>query len=856
MKHTTRARKYLKSLKPQLQYTYATTIGKSVCLRARANDGAPVYVRQDYMPTYFTPDANGPDCAYDGTALMPHTAATLYEGKQYLEQCEGNGVPVYGNIQPEYMVLADIYGAADVPYDPDKLYVWDIDIEVDRDPVRGFADVDDPFNAVVSITVKWRHMGQSGVVVYGTKDYTVVGDEFYVKCANEEELLLRFLDDLKAGHDYPDIITGWYVQFFDIPYLINRMKLLFTESTWCHWSPFERLADRKVTLNGRNQTVIDVRGIAILDYLELYRKFTYSQQESYRLDHIAHVELGERKLSYKEHRSLSNLYRDDYQKFIEYNIQDVELVDKLDAKLKLLDLVCALAYSAKCNFVDTFKQVRLWDIMIYHHLRADGKQIPPRRSFAKTEQYAGAYVKDPLVGEHQWVVSFDVASMYPHIIREWNLSPETIASRDTVGHWTVDDFLAEKVDTGLHVGASAGNNFALAANGLQTRQDTEGFLPKMLKTLYDERNRFKGRMKESKKALEAIKGDASKVDDARSLTKQISAFNNQQMVRKVNLNSAYGALGSAYFRFFDLHLAEAVTITGQYVIRKVANRLNDYFNGVLKTQTDYIIASDTDSVYINMGPFVEKYLAGKSKTQVVELLDKFAKASLDPLIGRVFEDIAGYLNSTTPCLSMVRDVIADKGVWTAKKRYILNVYDVEWVRYEQPKLKVMGIEAIKSSTPALCRDTILDVLKLFMTGTREQVWAQVSQSRQVFVGAAFEDVAFPRSVNGIEKYTGRDKSVPIHVKGALAFNEQLEKRKQTKEYEPVHEGEKIRFCYLKEPNPFFSHVMSAPEGCPANWEIEKWIDYDKQYQKSLIEPLEAILSCAGWTAVHEPSLFD
>jgi DNA polymerase elongation subunit (family B) len=781
----------------------------------------------------------------------------LGESKQFLEDCAAEGVPVYGNIQPEYMLLADTYDGAEVSYDPDLLYIWNIDIEVDRDPVKGFAPVEDPFNPVVSITVMWRHMGQHGTVVYGTKDYTPTGDETYVLCKSEEQLLMCFLEDFKAGHDYPDIVTGWNVQFYDIPYFVNRMKLLFAESTWIHLSPFERLADRRVTLNGKDQTVIDIRGIAILDYLELYRKFTFSQQESYRLDHIAHIELGKRKVSYKEYRSLFTLYRENHQKFIEYNINDVKLVDELDAKLKLIDLVCALAYGAKSNFVDTFRQVRLWDIMIYHRLRAMNRQIPPRKlDVEKTEQYEGAYVKDPLVGQHRWVVSFDVASMYPHIIRECNLSPETIVSREAVGRWKVEDFITGKADTELWVGPTAGNQHVIAANGLICRQDTEGFLPNMLKTLYDERNRFKGLMKKAKKELEAIKDDPYKAAEKRALVKQISAFNNQQLVRKVNLNSAYGALGSAYFRFYDLHLAEAVTVTGQFVIRKIANRPNDYFNGVLKTKQDYIIASDTDSVYISMGPFVEKYLAGKTNAQVVEALDRFCKASLDPLIARAFEDIAGYLHSTTPCLAMVRDVIAEKGVWTAKKRYILNVWDDEGNRLKTPKLKIMGIEAIKSSTPQVCRDQIIEALDLFMNGTQHQLWNYVKDSRKTFHGAAFEDVAFPRSVNGLAKYAGRDKSIPIHVRGALTFNETLAKKNQEHEYEPVLEGQKIRFCYLKEPNPFFSHVMSAPDGCPEDWQIEKWIDYDTQFDKAFVEPLEAILKCADWSAVYAPSLFD
>jgi DNA polymerase elongation subunit (family B) len=245
-----------------------------------------------------------------------------------------------------------------------------------------------------------------------------------------------------------------------------------------------------------------------------------------------------------------------------------------------------------------------------------------------------------------------------------------------------------------------------------------------------------------------------------------------------------------------------------------------------------------------------------TKDETVDMLDMICKKRIEPCIAQSLDELADYLNVATPCLSMVRESIADKGVWTAKKRYILNVFDSEGVRYAKPKLKIMGIEAIKSSTPAICRDVIKHAMSLFMTGTQQDVWDYIAKARREFVGATFEDIAFPRSVNGLKKYSHQDKSVPIHVKGAIAFNEALERTGLTKEYEPVHEGEKIRFAYLKMPNPFHVHVMSAPEVCPPEWNIEKWLDYDTMFEKALVEPLEAILSCAGWSTVKTASLFD
>jgi len=845
MRYPTQRPVFLDTLQPEQQYTYTTTIGNKCFVRARTADGSGVYVESKYQPTYYLPcNEHTGFTSFDGFPLLPHVCDTIRDGREFLK----SNPRAYGNIQPEYMLLSDVYGDTEIVPDMKRLYIWDIDIEVDS--ADAFAPPDNPFNEIVSITVTWSHMDASGTVVYGMKPYEAGEGVVYVECPDEQALMREFMTDWKNGGNYPDIVTGWHVQFFDIPYIINRMRMLFGEEFTTRLSPFETIKDRRVTLNHRDEQVFDIIGVTVLDYYELYRKFTYTQQENYRLDTIAHIELGERKLSYEEYETLAKLYRDNFTKFIDYNIRDVALVQNLDKKLKFIELVCALAYSAKANFVDTFRQVRLWDIMIYHRLRSRNQHIPPKRDVEKTEQYAGGYVKEPVPGMYHWVCSFDVASMYPHIIREWNLSPETIVDRTTVGKWTVDDFLEQKVDTQHWIN---GNDNAMSGNGLQTSRAVEGFLPEMLKSLYEERARYKGLMDEATATREQLE----KSDPQYAiLTDQIAAFNNQQLVRKVNLNSAYGALGSEYFRFYDTHLAEAVTLTGQMVIRWVAKNVNAFLNTQFKTEADYVIASDTDSIYVRLEPLIDLFKSKKpdaTMDQCVTVLARFCDAHLEPLVARTFDEIADYLNVAVPCLLMKREIIADKGIWTGKKHYILNVRDKDRSRLREPKLKMLGIETVKSSTPALCRAMLRTAINLVMNGTEEDVWKFVASQRPIFNAAKFEDIAFPRSVNKLDEYTQVEKSVPIAVRGALVYNRQI--AEMSRGVDQIRDGQKIKFAYLKEPNPFGSNIMSAPDGCPTEWQIGKWIDYETQWNKAFVTPLDSILGCAGWHIEKQDSLF-
>jgi DNA polymerase elongation subunit (family B) len=598
----------------------------------------------------------------------------------------------------------------------------------------------------------------------------------------------------------------------------------------------------------------------------MYKKFTYTQQESYRLDHIAHVELGERKVSYSEFGSLHKLYEENYEKFIDYNIKDVELVEGLDDKMKFIDMVLALAYSAKVNYNDVFSQVRMWDTMIYNHLRKKNIVIPPKDNATKVDQYAGAYVKDPLLGMHKWIVSFDLNSLYPHLCMQYSISPENLVPRENAPKEVVDSF---NLGAGKTV-ATVDNiinkifdtdilkkyNLTVTPNYQFFRTDRQGFLPEMMEKLYTERKEYKRLMIEAQKKLEGV----SKLNTVaegkqhfyKKYTNDIARYSNVQLARKVQLNAAYGALGNQYFRFYDTRQAEAITKAGQLSIRWIETKMNEYLNNLLKTENeDYVVASDTDSIYITLEKLVTSvFPEDVSKEKVVNFLDKISSDKLEPFIDKCFQELGEYLNVYAQKMTMKREVIADKGLWTAKKRYILNVHDSEGVRYTEPKIKMMGIEAVKSSTPGVCRDKIKEAMKIMMNGTENDIIQFIEEFRQEFISLPMEEVSFPRGVNGMEKYKGTKnlyiKGTPVHVKGALLYNKLVKDHKISKRHSLIRNGDKIKFAYLKEPNIAHEAVISISESLPEEFGLNEFIDHDKQFQKSFIDPLSIILEKIGW----------
>jgi DNA polymerase elongation subunit (family B) len=387
-------------------------------------------------------------------------------------------------------------------------------------------------------------------------------------------------------------------------------------------------------------------------------------------------------------------------------------------------------------------------------------------------------------------------------------------------------------------------NLTMTANGALYYR-VKGFLPELMEKMYEDRVTFKQKMIEAKKAYEKKK--------TKELEKEISRCNNIQMAKKISLNSAYGAIGNQYFRYYKLANAEAITLSGQVAIRWIENKMNQYLNKILSTKdVDYVIASDTDSIYLNLGPLVDKFFSNKSddKTAIVDLLDKICKEKFEPFIENSYQELASFVNAYSQKMSMKRENIADRGIWTAKKRYILNVWDSEGVRYEEPKLKIMGIEAVKSSTPAPCRKMIKDALKLMMNGTEDDVIKFIDNARTQFKKMTPEEVSFPRTVSDVTKHKDSSKiyskGSPIHVRGALLYNHYIKEKGLTNKYSFINNGEKIKFIYLKKANPIRENVISFISDFPKEIGIDKYIDYDLQFEKAFLEPLKVILDAIGW----------
>ena len=822
-------------------YTHFSKLGNHILVRGY-NNGKRFNDKVEYNPTLYLQHKAGDYRTLDGQSLAPVSQGTMRDATEFMKRYEDvDNFKVYGSTNFPYVYINEAYPGK-VDYDPSQIKIANIDIEVGSE--NGFPEPESASEPITAITFKIA----GHLYVFGCGDFETSRDDVtYLKCRDENNLIMRFLEMWEETS--PDIVTGWNIQFFDIPYLNNRITKLMGDNTAHRLSPFHRIYERTTTMHNKPQTIFEFVGIATLDYLELYRKFTYSQQESFSLNHIAYLELGEKKLDYSEVESLHQLYKTNFQKFIEYNIHDVELVDRIDAKMQLIDMALALAYDAKVNYNDVFTQVRMWDTLIHNDLMEQNIVVPQNVHTSKDSQFAGAYVKDPIIGMHEWVVSFDLNSLYPHLIMQYNISPETIVE----GRHT-----SVSIDNLLDGEYQSQGEYCMAANGHYFKRDKQGFLPAMMQRMYDDRSLYKKKMIEAQKAYEKETNKESK----REITNQISKYKNLQLAKKVQLNSAYGALGNQYFRFFDTRQAEAITLSGQLAIRWIEKKLNGYLNKLLKTEgNDYVIASDTDSVYVNLGPLVHMVYGSKSETKIetiVDFIDKACTEKFEPFIDKSYQELADYMNSFEQKMQMKREVIANKGIWTAKKRYILNVYDSEGVRFAEPKLKMMGIEAVKSSTPMSCRDKIKESLKIVMNGNETDFQSFVEAFKQEFKTLPFEDIAFPRGVSELSKYMSSSelysKGTPMHVRGAIMFNAFLKKYKLTKKYQLIQDGDKTKFCYMKVPNPVQENVFSILTVLPKEFGVEKYIDYDTQFDKAYLEPLKTIVNTIGWRTERVSSL--
>ena len=816
-------------------YTNVQLIGNQFLVRGVEN-GKRFETRDEFFPTLFVKTKK--DSKYrtlSGDKVEPVKPGTVRDCREFYSKYEGvDGFEIHGNDRYIYQYISEKYPEDEIKFDISKIKLVTLDIEVASE--EGFPDVESCSEEILAITI--QDYTTKEIITWGVKPFQHNRKDLtYHCCPSEYELLNHFINYWMVN--VPDVITGWNIQLYDIPYICKRLNRVLGEKLMKRFSNWGLVTEGETYIKGRKHTTFDVGGLTQLDYLDLYKKFTYTNQESYRLDYIAEVELGSKKLDHSEFDTFKDFYTQGWQKFIEYNIVDVELVDRLEDKMKLIELALTMAYDAKVNYADVFYQVRMWDNIIYTYLKRRDIVIPPRNKSQKDEKYAGAYVKEPTPGMYDWVVSFDLNSLYPHLIMMYNISPETLIDEKhpTV---SVDKILNQTLNFELY------KDYAICANGAMYRKDVRGFLPELMEKIYNERVVFKKKMLAAEQEYEKTKN--------KELIKEIARCNNIQMARKIQLNSAYGAIGNQYFRYYKLANAEAITLSGQVSIQWIMNRVNSYLNKVLKTEdTDYVIASDTDSLYINMGPLVETVYKGREKTtqSVVSFLDKICQVELEKYIEGSYQELADYANAYEQKMIMKRECIAERGIWTAKKRYILSVWDSEGVRYEKPKMKIKGIEAIKSSTPAPCRKMLKDSFNIMMSGTEEDMIDYIDKCRLAFRTLSPESISFPRSASDVQKYQSSSdiyiKGTPIHVRGALLFNHYIKKNKLTNKYSAIQNGEKIKFVYLKKPNTIHENVISFIQDFPKELNLDKYIDYDLQFEKAFLEPLKIILDSIGWS---------
>lgn len=821
-------------------YTSVERFGNQI-LYVGYENGVKVKRRDTYHPTLFVPVFHGKPTKYktiDGVSVDTIRPGTMRDCKEFIDTHKTDNYQVYGNSDYVAQYISDEFP---LPIEFDRKYVnvAYIDIEVQSD--RGFPHPNEAAHEVTAITIKTTHDNLFVVFACGDFDPSDAcvpeSDLRYVRCENEYQLLKKFLT--YWSKDHPDIVTGWNTQYFDIPYLVNRIAKILGEQELLRFSPHRISPNPRKDKTG--EEYYEFFGFSQLDYLRLFKKFAgpagYGMQESYKLNHIAHVVLGDRKLDYSEYGSLNNLYLEDHHKFIDYNIKDTLLIERLDEKLGLIDLVLTLSYKAKCNYEVAFGSTKIWDTFIYNVMKEKNIVLPNAPVVRNDRQIEGAYVKPPITGKHDWICSFDLNSLYPHLIMQYNMSPETVLNQVMAG---------VNVETMLkRTSFSIQPNTCVSATGQVFRTDIKGIFPEIIEKMYAERKDKKKKMLALQQQLEHIKDKND--PEYKVIERKAGLFHNEQHAIKILMNSLYGALSNTYFRYYDIRVAEAITISGQLSIRWAEKTVNDYLNKVLETDEDYVVAIDTDSIYVRLGPLVNKV----NPKDPCEFLNKVCAQKLEPLIDDAYKELQEYTNAPQQKMVMKREVIASTAVWTGKKRYAANVLNNEGVQYAKPKLKITGIESVRSSTPQVCRGLIEKTIRMILEESEATVQQFIEKAREEFHKLPPEDVAFPRGVKGLDKYARKReglyaKGTPIHVRAALLYNHKVRELGMENNFEMIRNDDKIKFLYLKEPNTLGENVIGFPFILPQEFGLHEFVDYDMQFDKTYVEPIRTIMEAIGW----------
>jgi DNA polymerase elongation subunit (family B) len=666
--------------------------------------------------------------------------------------------------------------------------------------------------------------------------------------SSEKDMLYGFLSFWKQV--YPDIISGWNSEYFDAPYLVARISEVLGSKAASMLSPFGFVRQYTTTVMEKEVPVVDIVGVAQLDYLALYKKFTYTNRESYKLDHIAYVELGMRKLDHSEYPTFKDFYTHGWdEKFVKYNQIDAHLIHELENKLKLIDLALMLAYTAKINYDEVFSPVNTWDALIHNYLWEKSICIPNKPHSMKTE-YEGAYVKEPKKGKHKYVASFDATSLYPSIMQAWNMSPERLLRVDRRYAAPIDAHLRGEVEI------PEDKSVSVAVNGAVFDNSEVGVMGSIIDYFMQLRKTTKNLMLTKKKEREAFP-EAS--EEYANISNEISYLDVKQLAVKILLNSLYGACANAHFRYYDIHIAEAITLNGQYIIRRCGEEIDKKLCKKFDVEQCNIY-SDTDSLYITFGESIDKNFPKATIEKKIDIMDKLCEDIVRPVINNACTDLQNKYGCFRHTIVFKREALGDIGIWAGKKKYVLNVYDNEGVRYKEPHVKIMGLEMIKSSTPEVVRNKLTESLAIILHGEEDQLKSLVDSFKIEFENFSPEQIAFPRGVNNLDAYMGANnkiyiKGTPLHVKAALIHNSLVNKLKLTKKYQLIRSGDKIKYLYLL-PNKMREESIGFIGELPVEFGLHKYVDYGVMFEKTFLDPLNGLIKNIGWSVHAHASLSD
>lgn len=822
-------------------FTTVDVVGDSVLCRGY-KDGQPFKEDIRFSPTIYLPSKkmNAGFKSIEGEPLEAFQPGSISECSNFIRKYENvSNFKYHGMTDWKYSFIAD-YFKGEIKYDFDTIKLAYIDIETDSE--GGYGDVDTANREVISVAIYLR----GKYYILGLKDYIPTESNIrYVKCKDEKDLLIKLVQLWQALAF--DIITGWNIEQYDIPYLVNRITRVLGKDFARKLSPWNILKKRLIPTPRGDVNAYDLFGIVILDYLPLFKKFSDKKPENFKLNSVAHLVLNETKTDYSQFKGLNDLYKKDFKTFIDYNINDVGLIVRIEESENLIDLAVNIAMSAKINIIDVFKQTRIWDAIIYNFL-LDKKVIIPKRkpTGQDAEKIAGGAVRDPIPGLYDWAVSLDLTSLYPSLIMQYNIGPETLYKK--IDEPPQNDLIHLRMEQDIEA-YIRNNNLSLAANGAMFRKDRRSFIATITESYFKRRKEYKDQQLLLEKEAERVRDSASR-EELKEIKRKITVFKNFQLNYKIALNALYGSLSNAGFRFYDKRLGEAITLSGQTTIRYVIRRLNEYLNDMLKTSgKDYIIASDTDSVWVDLKTLVDK-TGLKEPLKIVEFLHRFCKEKLQLKLQEWFQALHVFMNSYEQKMDMKREKICDKALWQAKKRYICSVWDKEGTRYDEPKLEVTGIEAIRSNTPEHCRELLKKSFKIIMHQGQDKLHDFVEQERAKFNEQKIEDIASPTGVKGLHKYADPQtiyiKGTPMHVRAALVYNN-LIKDKSQEDYERIYEGDKIKFIQLKVPNLVQEDVIGFTTYLSPELGLHKYIDYEGQWQKAFLGPLQGVTDAIGWS---------